>query len=205
MRITARQTTARTTTDLDRAIEREQPVTVTYLAEETRDVIAVDSTGQAVRRTVKTGGHVEIVRTIEPRERITTRAGHTVIKALCRKSGGHRSYRLDRLVSYTVHRSSRLVAEPAPASDPSPQPANDRNAMNPAHIPARCPDGHPSHHYTVSDMSGARYDGTRPAEAYTALRAALAQDSSAYVAALTADGSAHCPLATRHMTALATR
>ncbi|MFI9463801.1 hypothetical protein [Streptomyces xiamenensis] len=186
MRITARQTTARTETDLTRAIEREQPVTVTYLAEETRDVIAVDSTGQAARRTVKTGGHVEIVRTIEPRDRITTRAGHTVIKALCRKSGGHRSYRLDRLVSYTVHRGTHLIAEPAP-----------RTARTLDDISTGCTLGHGKHRYTVTANGTPVHHGTEPGPAHAALAGA---GRSARTVAAAEDGT-YCLDATRHMTA----
>lgn len=192
MRITARQDTARTEADLDRAISRELPVTVTYLAEETRDVIAVDTTGQAVRRTIKTGSLVEIVRTIEPRERITTRAGHTVIKAMCRKSGGHRSYRLDRLVSYTVHRGARqLIAEPAP-----------RAARTLDDISTGCTAGHGQHRYTVSTTSGAElYDGTEPGPAH----AALADAGRGARTVATAEDGAYCLDVTRHMTALAAR
>ncbi|MFB7896109.1 hypothetical protein ACFC1B_07240 [Streptomyces xiamenensis] len=70
-------------------------------------------------------------------------------------------------------------------------------------IPARCPNGHPRHHYTVHTGQGCSYDGTDTHMAFEALQAALAQEPHAYVTAMTSDGRYHCPLATAQMTAMA--
>lgn len=78
---------------LNRAVRKAQPVTVTY---------------------VRADGE-EIVRTIEPRSLKLTKSGDVIVKALDRASGEHRSFRLDRLLSLTVHRTRFLVPEPVKA------------------------------------------------------------------------------------------
>lgn len=78
---------------LHKAVRRGHPVTTTY---------------------VKADGE-EVVRTIEPRSLKTTQAGDVIVKALDRKSGEHRSFRLDRVRTYTVHRTRFTVAEPVKA------------------------------------------------------------------------------------------
>ncbi|MFF4403789.1 WYL domain-containing protein [Streptomyces sp. NPDC001404] len=84
MKITARQTSTTTLTDLTRAADRQQPVTITY--------IKADGT--------------ETVRTIEIYDIRTTKAGDLILKAMDRQSGESRTFRLDRLIAYTVHRST---------------------------------------------------------------------------------------------------
>lgn len=84
MKRTARQTPTATLTDLARAMDRRQPVTITY---------------------AKADG-TETVRTIEVYDILTTKAGDLIVKAMDRQSGASRTFRLDRLVSYTVHRRS---------------------------------------------------------------------------------------------------
>jgi hypothetical protein len=86
---------------LHTAVRRERPVTVTY---------------------VKADGE-ETVRTIEPRSLRTTKAGDVIVKALDRKSGEHRSFRLDRVLSWTVHRSRFTVPEPVKAVPAEPEKA----------------------------------------------------------------------------------
>jgi predicted DNA-binding transcriptional regulator YafY len=115
MRITAKQTTTRTLTDLYRALDRSQPVTLTYLREETREVFAVNSKGVAVRRTIRTGRLIETIRTIETIEITTTKAGAIIIRAMDRQSGEARTFRADRIKAYTIHRTSYTV--PLPADD----------------------------------------------------------------------------------------
>lgn len=99
MRITSRQTSARTLTDLTRAADRRHPVTITY---------------------VKANG-TTTVRTIETREIRTTKAGNVILRAADRQSGELRTWRVDRIVSYTVHRTAYTVVLPeteTPAAAP---------------------------------------------------------------------------------------
>lgn len=78
---------------LHRAVRREQPVTVTY---------------------VKADGE-ETVRTIEPTGLSLTKAGDVIVKAADRKSGEKRSFRLDRVRTYTLHRTAFTIRTGAPA------------------------------------------------------------------------------------------
>lgn len=78
---------------ITKAARREQPVTITY---------------------TKADG-TETVRTIEPTGLKTTKAGDTLILAMDRLSGEKRSFRLDRVSAYTVHRTRRTVRTEAPA------------------------------------------------------------------------------------------
>jgi hypothetical protein len=121
MRITAKQTTTRTLTDLYRALDRTQPTTITYLREETRQVFAVNSKGVTVHRTIRTGRLVETIRTIEPYAIVTTKAGDIIIKAMDRESGEARTFRLDRIKAYTRHTGATYQVE-RPAED-TPAPA----------------------------------------------------------------------------------
>ncbi len=84
MKLTARQTATVTLTDLARAMDRQNPVTISY---------------------TKADG-TETVRTIEIYDIRTTKAGDLIIKAMDRQSGESRTFRLDRLTAYTVHRST---------------------------------------------------------------------------------------------------
>lgn len=78
------------------AVRRQRPVTISYV----------------------TGEGEETVRTIEPRSVQTTKNGDLIVKALDRKSELHRTFRLDRVTAYTVHRTRFLVAEPVRTTDP---------------------------------------------------------------------------------------
>lgn len=80
----------RKSTDIKTAIMRERPVTVTYVTESGRTV----------------------VRTIEPYAVIKTSSGNHLIKSMDRESGAHRSWRTDRVLTYTVSRGRFLVERP---------------------------------------------------------------------------------------------
>ncbi|MFF7837574.1 hypothetical protein ACFZC6_01870 [Streptomyces ossamyceticus] len=101
MRRTANETTTQTLTRLIKAADRQHPITLAYLKEEK------DEAGK------KTGHLVETVRTVEIYDFTVTAAGDIVIKAMDRETGEARSWRLDRLVSYTVHRTSYVIERPA--------------------------------------------------------------------------------------------
>lgn len=101
MRHTNRETSTTTLTRLIKALDAHHPVTITYLKEEK------DDAGR------KTGQLVETVRTIEILDFVVTQAGDILIKALDRETGEARSWRLDRLVAYTVHRTAYTVEAPA--------------------------------------------------------------------------------------------
>jgi hypothetical protein len=83
----------RTAARLHTAVRKARPVTVTY---------------------VKADG-TETVRTIEPRSLTLTKAGDVIVRAADRASGEQRSFRLDRIRSYTLHRTAFLVRVEAPA------------------------------------------------------------------------------------------
>jgi predicted DNA-binding transcriptional regulator YafY len=81
---TIRETTEQTLTRLITAMDRRTPVTITYIK-------ADDTT---------------TVRTIEIYDFLVTQAGDIVIKAMDRETGESRTFRLDRVTAYTVHRSA---------------------------------------------------------------------------------------------------
>ncbi|MEI5100312.1 WYL domain-containing protein [Streptomyces sp. PmtG] len=91
MRHTANETSTQTLTRLITALDRRQPVTVTY-------VKADDTT---------------TIRTIELYDVVVSNAGDIVLKAMDRETGEARSWRLDRLVAYTVHRTAYVIERPA--------------------------------------------------------------------------------------------
>jgi predicted DNA-binding transcriptional regulator YafY len=100
MRHTANETTTQTLTRLIKALDAKHPVTITYIkADETTTV-----------------------RTIEIYDIAVSAAGDIVLKAMDRETGEARSFRLDRLVSYSTHRTDYLVARPA-ADEPKIRPA----------------------------------------------------------------------------------
>jgi predicted DNA-binding transcriptional regulator YafY len=100
MKHTSRQTTHHTLADLYRAHDNRRPVTITYLKEEK------DDTGK------RTGRLTETIRTIEIDEIRTTKAGHVTLRAADRQSGEMRTWRLDRIQTYTVHRGTYQVELP---------------------------------------------------------------------------------------------
>ena len=96
MKRTARQLTEVTIADFYRAMDRQHPVTITY--------IKADGT--------------ETIRTVEPYEIRTTGKGDVIVKAMDRQSGESRTFRIDRIVSYSRHRTAFVVARPADAVAP---------------------------------------------------------------------------------------
>lgn len=90
MRYTKRESEQQTTTRLIRAWDRRQPITLTY--------VKADNT--------------ETIRTIEILDITTTKAGNVLIKALDRQSGELRSWRIDRIVAYTVHTGASYQVQP---------------------------------------------------------------------------------------------
>ncbi|MEU2510538.1 WYL domain-containing protein [Streptomyces syringium] len=96
MKLTARQTTTATLTDLSRAMDRRQPVTITY---------------------TKADG-TETIRTIEIYDIRTTKAGDVIVKAMDRQSFDSRTFRVDRLISYTAHRTVFVLERPTTTHAP---------------------------------------------------------------------------------------
>ncbi|MGQ4437938.1 WYL domain-containing protein [Streptomyces violaceoruber] len=90
MRVTAKQTTTKTLADLYRSIDRAQAVTITYR----------DDKGD------------ETIRTIEPYEIRTTKAGRIQVRAMCRLRGDARSFYADAIISYTTHRMGFVLDRP---------------------------------------------------------------------------------------------
>jgi predicted DNA-binding transcriptional regulator YafY len=97
MRHTARETTTQTLTRLIKAADRQHPVTITY---------------------VKADG-TTTVRTIETYDIAISNAGDVLLKAMDRQSGESRTFRLDRLVSYTIHRTSYQIERTATGDKPA--------------------------------------------------------------------------------------
>jgi predicted DNA-binding transcriptional regulator YafY len=91
MRHTKNETTTQTLTRLIKALDAKHPVTITY---------------------VKADGS-ETIRTIEIADILVTAAGDIVLRAMDRETGEMRSFRTDRIVSYTVHRTAYTVTRPA--------------------------------------------------------------------------------------------
>lgn len=107
----------RKVTDLDAmldvmldAIDKQRPVTVTYLKE------AKDEDGRAITELDEHGKKVPVleltVRTIEPYDFDESKAGAVYFKVMDRETGDRRSFRLDRIQAYTVHRTRFLVLRP---------------------------------------------------------------------------------------------
>jgi len=101
MRHTANETSTTTLTRLIKALDAKHPATITY---------------------VKSDGSTTI-RTIEIYDIVVSAAGDILLKAMDRETGEARSFRLDRLVSYTIHRTAYTVARPA-ADEPKARPAH---------------------------------------------------------------------------------
>ncbi|MEU2454833.1 WYL domain-containing protein [Streptomyces sp. NPDC012765] len=90
MKITAGQTVSRTLTDLIRAMDHGRAVTITY----------VDSKGE------------ESVRTIEIYDVLTSGKGGLIVKAMCRTRGERRTFSLEGIKAYTVHRIRFVLTVP---------------------------------------------------------------------------------------------
>jgi predicted DNA-binding transcriptional regulator YafY len=97
MRRTKNETSTTTLTRLIKALDAKHPVTITY-------VKADEST---------------TVRTVEIFDVVISNAGDILIKAMDRETGEARSFRLDRLISYTIHRTAYVIARPAADDKPA--------------------------------------------------------------------------------------
>jgi predicted DNA-binding transcriptional regulator YafY len=97
MRHTSNETSTTTLVRLIKALDAKHPVTITY---------------------VKADG-TTTVRTIEIFDITVTAAGDIVLRAMDRETGEARSFRLDRLVSYTIHRTAYVITRPA-SDEPRP-------------------------------------------------------------------------------------
>lgn len=100
MRHTKNETVTQTLTRLIKAADRQHPVTLAYLKEEK------DENGK------RTGRLVETLRTVEIYDFTVSAAGDIVVKAMDRSTGEARSFRLDRIQTYSIHRTRYLVARP---------------------------------------------------------------------------------------------
>ncbi len=107
MRQTKNETQHQTLTRLITALDKQQPVTITYLKEEK------DDAGK------RTGRLIETVRTVEIFDVVVSAAGDILIKAMDRATGEARSFRTDRIVSYTTHRTAYVVARPVADDKPA--------------------------------------------------------------------------------------
>ncbi|MFJ8727738.1 WYL domain-containing protein [Streptomyces sp. NPDC093269] len=94
MKLTARQDQKKTLADFYRAIDNQRAVTITYL----------DTDG------------TETIRTVEPWDIRTTKAGRIQLRAGCRLRGDARSFYVDAIVSYTVHRIGFVLDRPEATS-----------------------------------------------------------------------------------------
>jgi len=119
MKLTAKQTTTKTLTDLLRALDHRTAVTITY----------VDSKGETTIRTIeiaevhaKTGDY-EIV--------AMCRLRHEQMKTDPTIRTAQRAFDLSKVVSYTVHRIAYVLTRPEPTTyeRPAPAPADDADAL----------------------------------------------------------------------------
>ena len=90
MKLTKRQPATKTIADLYRAIDRAQAVTITFR----------DADGN------------ETIRTVEPWDLRTTKNGRIQLRAGCRLRGDARSFAVDQIVSYTLHRIGFVLDRP---------------------------------------------------------------------------------------------
>jgi predicted DNA-binding transcriptional regulator YafY len=90
MKLTARQPQTKTLADLYRAIDGKRAMTLTYL----------DEKGE------------ETVRTIEPYDIRTTKSGRIQVRAMCRLRGDARSFYVDQIKAYTLHRIGFVLDRP---------------------------------------------------------------------------------------------
>ncbi|MBW8703730.1 hypothetical protein MBT84_29465 [Streptomyces sp. MBT84] len=126
MRHTENETRAETLTRLIKAAGRQHPVTITALKEEK------DANGK------RTGHLVRTVRTVEIYDFYVSAAGNIVLKVVDRETGEPREFRLDRLISYTVHRTSYRIARPT-ADEPQRRTATVDLATVTVLYPVDCP------------------------------------------------------------------
>lgn len=115
MRHTANETSTQTLTRLIKALDKQQPVTITY--------IKADGT--------------ETIRTVEAYDLVVSNAGDILLKGMDRETGEARSFRVDRIVSYSTHRTAYLIERPA-ADEPKARPATGLTTVTVLY-PATCP------------------------------------------------------------------
>ncbi|MBX9392264.1 WYL domain-containing protein [Streptomyces sp. TRM72054] len=99
MRHTANETSTTTLTRLITALDKQQPVTVTY---------------------VKADG-TTTVRTVELYDITVSNAGDILLKAMDRETGEARSFRVDRIQAYTIHRTAYTVPRTTPDDQTAPE------------------------------------------------------------------------------------
>jgi predicted DNA-binding transcriptional regulator YafY len=97
MRHTANETSTQTLTRLITALDKQHPVTITYSK--------ADGT--------------QTIRTIEIADILVTAAGDIVLRAMDRDTQEMRSFRVDRVQAYTVHRTAYTVELPAADDKPA--------------------------------------------------------------------------------------
>lgn len=99
MRLTKNETSTQTLVRLIKALDKQQPVTITY---------------------VKADGSTTI-RTIEIFDVVISNAGDILLKAMDRETGEARSFRIDsdRLIAYTVHRTAYVIKRPTVDDKPA--------------------------------------------------------------------------------------
>jgi predicted DNA-binding transcriptional regulator YafY len=90
MRHTKNETSTTTLARLIKALDAKHPVTITY---------------------TKADG-TETLRTIEIFDVIVTAAGDIVLRAMDRETGEARSWRIDRIVAYSIHRTAYVIERP---------------------------------------------------------------------------------------------
>jgi predicted DNA-binding transcriptional regulator YafY len=91
MRHTANETSTTTLTRLIKALDAKHPVTITY---------------------TKADG-TQTIRTIEIFNVFVSSAGDIVLRAMDRETGEMRSFRIDRIQTYTIHRTAYVIERPA--------------------------------------------------------------------------------------------
>ncbi|MFD6619961.1 WYL domain-containing protein [Streptomyces albidoflavus] len=91
MKHTANETSTQTLTRLIKALDKRHPVTITY---------------------TKADG-TETIRTIEIADILVTAAGDIIVRAADRDTAETRTFRIDRISAYTVHRTEYVIELPA--------------------------------------------------------------------------------------------
>uniref|UniRef100_UPI003F4939F7 hypothetical protein n=1 Tax=Streptomyces sp. CA-141956 TaxID=3240051 RepID=UPI003F4939F7 len=120
MKHTNRQTSTRTLTDLYRALDHQNAVTITYLkpgeTEPTVRTIEIQDLRTTSVRIAKDG---------------TVKGGDIVVVAMCRLRREAREFHLAGVLAYTVHRIGYTLTVPANTTDQPtpPAPAHDETAL----------------------------------------------------------------------------
>ncbi|MFK0288264.1 WYL domain-containing protein [Streptomyces sp. NPDC090499] len=119
MKLTARQSSTKTLTDLYRAIDRQHAVTITYLKPgeteptvRTIEAYELRTSAPKIKRGVITGGGIMLL-------------------AMCRLRGEAREFHLSGILAYTIHRIGYILPRPANTTyEPTPPaPADTETAL----------------------------------------------------------------------------